>query len=274
MRKTLGLLISTLLVLGFAGTAGAKSLDWHGTLDLDLGTLPTLRLNGSGVATVNNSSGGNHLNTLRIAGGITGSGTINVTDPDATPTIPSIIISATVGTGTISGISGAPPINAPGTIPVKGVTLVCLLAGCPPTPGGGALTLNNTTNNGATGIGVGGLLTIGGKGSPRISIENGPWTIGQRTGEIQTGGGGFRTLAKTGFIHGPASSTSSTAQSSGVIQLIAPQQVTVIGVNGNNSKLSLFATLTLHFIPEPGLLLLIGSGVVGLGLLGRGRMKK
>jgi hypothetical protein len=37
---------------------------------------------------------------------------------------------------------------------------------------------------------------------------------------------------------------------------------------------ALFSTLTLHFIPEPGLLLLIGSGAVGLGLLGRSRMKK
>jgi hypothetical protein len=32
--------------------------------------------------------------------------------------------------------------------------------------------------------------------------------------------------------------------------------------------------MTLHFIPEPGLLLLLGAGVVGLGLLGRSRMKK
>jgi hypothetical protein len=36
----------------------------------------------------------------------------------------------------------------------------------------------------------------------------------------------------------------------------------------------MFSTLTLHFIPEPGLLLLIGSGVVGLGLLGRSRMNR
>jgi hypothetical protein len=35
----------------------------------------------------------------------------------------------------------------------------------------------------------------------------------------------------------------------------------------------LFPTLTL-ILPEPGMLLLIGSGVVGLGALGRRRMKK
>jgi hypothetical protein len=36
----------------------------------------------------------------------------------------------------------------------------------------------------------------------------------------------------------------------------------------------LFSTLTIHFVPEPGLILLIGSGVVGLGLLGRSRLRK
>jgi hypothetical protein len=48
----------------------------------------------------------------------------------------------------------------------------------------------------------------------------------------------------------------------------------VEGLAGNASALSLFAVMTLHFIPEPGLLLMIGSGVVALGLIGRSRMKK
>jgi hypothetical protein len=116
MRKSLGLLLGTLLVLGTAGSASAKTLGWHGTLDLDLGALDSLRIEGSGVSTVNDSGGGTHLNTLRIQGGITGSGTIPVTDPDTTPQIPSIRIDATIGTGTLSGISGAPPLNPPATL--------------------------------------------------------------------------------------------------------------------------------------------------------------
>jgi hypothetical protein len=271
MRKSLGLLLGTLLALAFAGTANAKTLGWHGTLDLDLGALETLRLGGSGVATINNSSGGNHLNTMRLAGGITGSGTIPVTDPDTTGTIPSIIITATLGTGTLSGISGAPPLNPPATLPVGGFTRVCLFTGC---DAGTFLALNNTTNNGATGIGVGGLLTLGGKGNIRISITNGPWTLGSISGINQTVAGGFVTLSKAGFVHGAASNPSSTATTSGVVQLLAPQQVSTFGIPANSTQLTLFATLTLHFIPEPGLLLLIGSGVVGLGLLGRSRMKK
>jgi hypothetical protein len=261
-------LVSLVLTL-LAGQAGAKTLAWNGTLELDLGPFPTLRIDGSGVATINNSSGGNHLDIMRIAGAITGSGTIPVSDPEAAGTVPSIRISATLGTGTLSGISGAPPLNPPSALAVKGFTRLCLLtAGCAT-----ALVLNNTTNNGNTGIGVGGLLTIGGFGSVRMSIVNGPWTLATVTGLTQTDNGNFKAVSEIGWVHGAASSNSSTAQPSGVIQLIAPQQVATSGIAGNTTELSLFARLTLHFIPEPGLLLLLGSGVVGLGLLGRSRMK-
>jgi len=268
MRKAIVLLSAILLAL-MAGTASAKTLDWHGTLDIDLGALQTFRSYGTGVATVNATTGQNHLNTLRLAGGITNSGIIPVTDPETTGQIPSVRITATLGTGTLSGISGAPPL-ADRTLPVRGTSRVCLFVpGCAT-----GLNLNNTTNNGNTGLGIGGLLTIGGGGTVRISIVNQPWTIGTVSGVNQTVSGGFKTLSRAGFIHGPASTTSSTATGSGVIQLIAPQQVTTAGVNGNSSQLTLFASMTIHFIPEPGLLLLIGSGVVGLGLLGRSRMKK
>jgi hypothetical protein len=36
----------------------------------------------------------------------------------------------------------------------------------------------------------------------------------------------------------------------------------------------LFNTITFHFVPEPGLLLLLGSGAAGLVLFGRSRMRK
>ena len=235
------------------------------------GELYDLALLDGHLATHQGASGGNHLNTLRLAGGITGSGTAPVTDPDTTPQIADIKISATLGTGKLSGISGVPPLNPPATLGIRGFTRVCLFAGCDIT---GFLPLNNTTNGGATGIGIGGLLTMGKFGEIRISIVNGPWTVGSVAGINQTIHGGFITLSKTGFVHGAASANSSTAEPSGLVQLIAPQQVTTSGVPANSTQLTLFATLTLHFIPEPGLLLLIGSGVVGLGLLGRSRMLK
>ena len=269
MRK-LVLLLALILI---AGPAGAKTLDWHGTLNLEIwgGSDLDPPLVGSGVATVNASSGSSHLSTLRIAGGISGSGTIVVTDPNVTGQVKSIIGSQLeLGTGTLTGISGAPPMGE-NALPVAGFMRVCLFsAGCVTN-----LPLDLTLNNGNTGHGVGGMLTLGGNGEIRISLEMAPWTLATVAGLNQTVKGNFKTLTRVGFVHGAASATnSSTATPSGVIQLIAPQQVQTVGVAGNSTRVALFSTLTLHFIPEPGLLLLIGSGVVGLGLLGRSRMKK
>jgi len=266
MRK----LIMLLAAMSIAGPAAAKSMDWHGTMVVKIGALDSIALGGSGVATVNDSSGGSHLSTLRLAGGITDSGTVPVTDPNSTAQIKSIIISGTLGTETLTGISGAPPMGR-NEIPLKGFTRICLFtADCTTN-----LPLDNTANDGNTAVGVGGLLTIGGNGSIRISIEGAPWTLATVTLLNQTGKGNFITLSQVGFVHGAASATNSTtASDSGVIQLVAPQSITSTGVVGNATKMSLFLTLTLHFIPEPGLLLLLGSGVAGLALLGRSRMKR
>jgi len=269
--KKLVLLLASILI---AGPAGAKTLDWHGTMDLELwgGGATSQTFQGSGVATVNDSSGSAHLSTLRLAGGISGSGVIPISDPETTGTIKSVqVVSARLGTGTLSGISGAPPINPPAAIPIPGFARVCIFqADC-----AANLPLDLTENNGNTGIGVGGLITLGGQGTIRISIEGAPWTLATVSRIHQTNNGNFKTLSRVGFVHGAASGAdSSTATPSGVIQLIAPQQVATEGVPGNSTRQALFSTLTLHFIPEPGLLLLIGSGVVGLGLVGRHRMKR
>jgi len=57
------------------------------------------------------------------------------------------------------------------------------------------------------------------------------------------------------------------------VQLISPMQVTTTGIAGNSSQISLFAILTLRFVPEPGFLLLLASVALGLAILGRHRMR-
>ena len=268
MRR-LVLLSASILI---AGQASAKTMEWHGTILMELWAGASVTNQGSGVATVNDSSGGAHLSTLRLAGGITGSVVIPITDPETTGTMKSIRVeTARLGTGTLTGISGAPPIAPPAAIPLPGFMRVCIFqANC-----AANLPMDMTLNNGKTGMGVGGLLTIGGNGDIRISIVGAPWTLATVTGLNQTVGGNFRTMSRVGFVHGAASaSDSSTAAPSGVIQLVTPQQVEMQGIPGNGTQLAMFSTLTLHFIPEPGLLLLISSGVVGLGLLGRSRMNR
>ena len=276
MRTFLRRLAASLLFLAVAAPAGAKSVPWSGTLVLELGTLPALVGQGAGVATVNSTSGSDALNTLRLAGGIAALTTVPVTDPEVTGQIKSVVIDATLGSGTLSGIAGKlPGATPPGQItgaralPVIGTARVCILVpGCTYD-----LELQLTANDGNTGVGVGGQLTLGRLGAIRFSIVANPWTLGTGQGVSQTGNGGFVTKVRQGFVHGPASNTSTTLLHSGIVQLITPMQVSTIGVPGNNEKLQLFGTLTLHFVPEPGLLLLLGSGAVGLALLGRTRRR-
>jgi hypothetical protein len=77
-----------------------------------------------------------------------------------------------------------------------------------------------------------------------------------------------------GWAHAPASTTTSTAQISGAVQLVTPNQVVTNLPLGSSDKMGSFVITVIHFIPEPGLLLLLGSGVAGLAFLGRRRMLK
>jgi hypothetical protein len=74
-------------------------------------------------------------------------------------------------------------------------------------------------------------------------------------------------------VHGPASLTSSTAKGSGVIQLVTPTRVDTSLAPPNNF-LPVFGVVKLRFVPEPGLILLIGSGIAGLVVIGRHRTRK
>jgi hypothetical protein len=212
------------------------------------------------------------LHTLQIGTGLTGSAGAPVTDPETSGTIPAIIVTATLLPGTLADLQATS--LASGILPVRGVARVCLFdVSC-----NSYLALPLSTNNANTAVGVGGLLTVGGVGGfIRVSIVAAPWTVGSGSAVNQTGSGGFKTVVANGFIHGTASGSgggSSTALNSGVVQLISPMQVTTTGVAGNSSLISLFSILTLHFVPEPGFLLLLAAGVVGMGILGRNRMQR
>lgn len=61
-----------------------------------------------------------------------------------------------------------------------------------------------------------------------------------------------------------------------MIQLVSATQVGGSGLDGSlgeSDSSGRIHRFTLHFTPEPGLLLLLGAGAAGLGILGRGRIR-
>jgi hypothetical protein len=282
MRKLVMLSAAALLAFGVTGSANAAPLHYDGTLILELGTLPSIPATGSGVATVNDSGAIGHLGNLRLKasrGGISAKNVyVPITDAAAAPIV-ALNITAILGTGTLGPVSGgvqsSPLTN--GRLPVAGLAKVCLFS----TSCGTALPLALTQHTAATGtkgVGIGGIVTIGGTSPIRISIEAAPWTLKTKTSLDQITTPGNKKVVtpriEKGFAHGPSSNTSSTANPNGVVQLITPMQVVTNLTNGSNEKIALFGFLTIKFVPEPGMLLLIGSGVAGLVLLGRHRMRK
>jgi hypothetical protein len=271
MRPRSAIVVSILIGLSIATPGRADPMPWAGTLDFEFVSRPPVAFIGSGVATLNGSLGGVHLSALGLAGGITGSATIlPVTDPE-TASLVSVRASVMLGTGTLSPFAPPAPTSQPQLtqriLPVRGAVKFCILfPGC-----ANYLPLSLTINQGQTGVGVGGgLLTIGAFGSgPAISIQGVPWTLRTATLPIATTGGGSATLVAAGWVHGPLTFSSSTAVAGGSVSLVTPVRV----ISDAGQALGMFARLTLRFIPEPGLVLLLGSGISALTLLGRGRMR-
>jgi len=277
MKKLLSLGSAIAVMFAVASPAIASRLNYSGTITSQTGGLPLLDLQatGGGVSTVNGSTGPipAHLDTVRLAasrGLVTGTQTNLVTDPDATANgIAAVIVSFQPGTGTLGPVSGAVQSTAAFTqrvLPIGGVAKICLLSTvC--TDFLPLVLTQPTTGGGTKGIGVGGTITAsepnGPNGPIRVSVEAAPWTIKTATAVDQTG---------MGFAHGPASGTTSTAQPSGVLQVVTPSTIRT-NLPGANAKVGAITELLVRFIPEPGMLFLLGSGVAGLALLGRNRMK-
>jgi hypothetical protein len=291
MRKLLSLIAAASLLasLGLATTAGAATVEWSGTMVVNVGTLPQFVHNGTGVATVNGSSGGiGHINTIQWRNGLSFSGgnnvpeTIPLTDPH-NPTLVTLratgmrlgVAGSPSGVFTLNGISGG-TLGTKNTGQPPGNMKMCILfPGCAnylPIPFG------KDANNA---VGVGGIHTINGlsKGAGfKLSIWGAPWTIGLasiKNVTTETANGAITTYTKTlqGFVHGPASGTSSTAAISGVLQVVTPILIRT-SLGAPDTWQAVWVEVGLHFIPEPGLLLLLGSGVAGLMLLGRSRMRR
>ena len=280
------------LALFVAGQASATVMNAWTEISLQFTNLGRAEATDSavGVTTVTATASGTHLQSITVGSvpGLSLNTTIPVTDPIVSNGgIVEVILTSVVGrpdligiegggktVGQISGAIASTTGLSPRTLPSDGSVRICLVVtGC----GGFFLPLDVGGTNGTgfqVGGGVGGILTIGGTNTIMISVVGAPYTVKTITAFNRTNGGNVVSFMENGFAHGPASNTSSTGQTSGVLQIVTANHTTTVGVPGNSDISGNFSRLLVHFVPEPGLLLLLGSGAVGMALLGRKRIRK
>jgi membrane protease YdiL (CAAX protease family) len=262
-----------LALLCVPALAGAEALVFEGELQLEplAGPFPALSIEGTGVATVNGSSGGIALESLALDGGISGSDSVPVTDPSVAG-ITGVTVSGILGAGTLR------PFHPPATrslaqltrsvLPFRGDLRFCFLQ-LQPCLGALEIGLDGTAASGPVGVGVGGLVTAYPTGTIRMSLYGAPWTVRTASLPITTAGGGTFVASTSGGVHGPFSFTGSTALPGGEVQLVTPLRIETSG--GGASSFPAFARLVIRFVPEPGRLLLLGAGSAAVFLAARRR---
>lgn len=246
------------LLVALGSAARADPTGWLGTLSIEFVHLPPIEIQGHGVAILETT--GARIDRVALAGGVSGSGAAQLPRTGELGTI-SVAAELELGTGSLASLdpqhSGAPAGNR---LPLAGMLKLCLFfPGC-----GLHLPLGLTQDAGDRGMGVGGLLTAGGFGSIRVSVDTAPWTLGTALLSPYPYANGETVVSARGWAHGPHSLTQSTALPGGQLSLVTPVQVT----SQIGQPWTSFGRLRLHFVPEPTRAALLGAGILGLLSLG------
>jgi hypothetical protein len=263
MRKLKALLFAAVFAMSVSTQASASIVTLvSGALGVSIGALPPIVFPNNSTPVVSVSSGGGSF--TEPASIFTGS----VMLPTALFTGVALINGLTIGNlangtkvisqGQPAGPRGSQLIRAGGGLggpgPLTGSAFVNVLGLFNLT-----VPLNIVGNTGAT--------TSVAAGTLFVTVLGTGWTTGTVTiTGVTTGSPATNTVINVGYDN-------RTPGHNGVVQLISPFKV-ITNAAGNLPGL---ATQTLTFIgavPEPGTLLLVGSGVVGLMLYGGRRLRK
>lgn len=250
-------MLALLLVGLVPALADAESMLFEGTLTLNgLGPTP-VAATGTSVAIVNGSGGGLRLSSAAIGPGVFVANTTS-TPPSPPTTFPFAKIVASFSNAAGAFAVTPSPGSLRGPMAVPGSVRLCTEIGCD-----FAFTVP-FTEGGSNGVGIGGstITAMAGIGTT-ISLRGAGWRSGSVT--IMTASG---TRTSVGFVHGPASLTSSTALTGGVLQLVTPIAITASTLD-ESVEIPIFGSLQLRLVPEPGAGAALLAGGVAIALLGR-----
>jgi len=236
--------------------ATGSLVPFEARLEIDIGGFPAQVATGVGVAAI--TGGGVKLpEVLQLA-----SATFPVTHPALQQV--GVTIDASVRAGTLAPLDGSQSLTK--RIRVGGEFRICPLVALCPTSIAVGFSLSSTDP--AVALGVGGGAGTNFMGHPIFGTEAwnaafAGWSFGPVTLTTGTASGALQTVMRTGFLHAATSSTTSVVQPNGGLQLIAPTQI-VVSEPGDPviTKLALFSTLTLEFLPEPNALFGLGFGYI------------
>jgi hypothetical protein len=243
MRKLFTLIAAGALVFGTTA-ASAAIFPVNATLGVVIGTLPAAGFAGSAPAASSAGAGG--AATLPV-GAISGTFSTAISPPLLT-------LLDGIGVGAPGGWPGGPATNNP--LAFNGATGTMSLNASAYLLMGGVSALEIPLGV----IGVGGTQMFHALTLVAGVINANPYQLGMLTLM-----GALNTVAHTVMATGV---DNRTAGGAGTLVLVSPTTVN-LGVLGS---LASIATLTLTYVPEPGTLLLLATGVAGLAAIGRKRM--